>query len=462
LKIFGNTSKIPDPRFKKIKGKKIPELKSWLSKFKKSYARTAFYLQYYTKRLFFQIKKRAPSLKKLHFESFPAIHIKKMDWMDFLLKFSGELLMIIISLTVAGLNLFYFYGGNFQDQSLAANFISRHQSINPLLYAKNNSIVTVVSAQSGIIPQAQADDGLTGLGSGTTATGDADSAAGDNNSIVLSDDNSILAPNPDSIQGLMNQAVKKVYTTQAGDTLQSIAAAFGVSADSILWSNPSLTSNTLKPGWNLIIPPVNGVAVIAGNNDTLPDLAARYNPLRYSSDKTARDNSAAQLLDAIISYNGLDSAEDINPGDFLIIPGGVVATPPAAPKPPKTKSSNSAPNNSTNDVTSISSGYDDVNHLFPRGYCTYYVATQMKITFGGNAKNWLANAKASGYVTGKEAAPRSAVVMSISRYGHVAYVNSVNDDGTITISEMNYDHYNRVDTRTISVNDSSIRGYIYP
>jgi len=64
----------------------------------------------------------------------------------------------------------------------------------------------------------------------------------------------------------------------------------------------------------------------------------------------------------------------------------------------------------------------------------------MNITFGGNAKNWLANAKASDYVTGTEAAPRSAVVMTgpsgaMRRYGHVAYVESVNGDGTITISE---------------------------
>ena len=118
-------------------------------------------------------------------------------------------------------------------------------------------------------------------------------------------------------------------------------------------------------------------------------------------------------------------------------------------------------------MTSISSGYDDVNHLFPRGYCTYYVASRMKITFGGNAKNWLANARASGYVTGNEAAAHSAVVMtgpkgSMRRYGHVAYVESINGDGTITVAEMNYDHFNRVDIRTMSVNDSTIRGYIYP
>ncbi len=389
-----------------------------------------------------------------------------MDWLDFLFKFSSELLVVILSLMVGGLNLFYFHMAVFRDQSLASVFINHHQNANPLLYAKNNSIVTIVSSQGGIIPQAQADD-FTGLGSQTAADNTGDTALGSSN-IVLSDDNSILAPNPDTIQGLMDQAVKKVYTTQAGDTLQSIAAAYGVSPDSIRWSNPSLTSDSIKPGWDLVIPPIDGVAVTAGNNDTLPDLAARYNPLRYNSDKTARDNSAAQLLDSIISYNGLDSAEDINPGDFLIIPGGVVAVPPVAPKPPKTKSTKpTAPDNSINDVTSVSSGYDDINHLFPRGYCTYYVATQMKITFGGNAKNWLANAKASGYVTGNEPAPRSAVVMTgpkgaLRRYGHVAYVNSVNGDDTITISEMNYDHFNRVDTRTLSATDPNIRGYIYP
>jgi surface antigen len=155
---------------------------------------------------------------------------------------------------------------------------------------------------------------------------------------------------------------------------------------------------------------------------------------------------------------------------LIIIPGGQIVQAPApkvTPKP-KPKTSPSQPDNSINEVTSLGDGYDGVNHIFPKGYCTYYVASNMKITFGGNAKNWLANAKASGYVTGQGAAPRTAVVMtgpkgSMKRYGHVAYVESVDaDEGTITISEMNYDHFNRIDTRTISIHDSTIRGYIYP
>lgn len=388
--------------------------------------------------------------------------------MDFVLKFSSELLVLMLSLMVAGLNVFFFTGKSFVDQSLAGNFISRHQVLNEKVYAKNSSIVTVVS-QNNFLPQAYADD-FTGL---SAQNADAGSTAGqDESGTVMDDSSGINAPSPDSIKPMVSSVTKKVYVTQAGDTLKSIAAANGISVNSILWSNPTLTTDTIKPGWDLIIPPTDGVAVTAGDNTTLPDLAAQYNPLRYSTDKTARDNSTSGLLATIISYNGLDSAEDINPGDFLVIPGGVVATPPAPKPTPRTKSKPAAPDNSINDVTSIGSGYDGANHLFPKGYCTYYVANKWlengtKISFGGNAKSWLANAKASGYVTGQEPAPRAAVVMTgptrvMRNYGHVAYVESVNGDGTITISEMNYAHFNRVDTRTLPANDRSIRGYIYP
>jgi surface antigen len=454
--------------WEKIKNTFISDIKSWLSRFKKFISRTAFFTQYYTKKLFFQVKKRAPSLKKLHIDSFPAIHLKRMDWMDFLLKFSGEILVVILSLCVAGLNIFYFAGSagaNFQDGSLAQSFLNNHVGLNQELYAKNTSIVTVVS-QNSFIPQAQADD-FTGLDS-QNISGNDPATSGDNG-IVMSDDNSILAPNPDSINSAVANTVTN-YVTQAGDTLQSIAQKFGVSTNTIRWSNPGLTSSSIEPGWNLLIPPIDGVVVVADDNTTLPDLAVEYSPDRYNTNATVRANSAAQLLASIISYNGLDSAEDINGGQVVIIPGGVVATPPAPPAPPKSSggnsgSSNNNYNNAPAGVTSISPGYDGTAHYFPVGYCTYYVATQMKITFGGNAKNWIANALASHYVVNKEPAVHTAVVFSgygYGRYGHVAYVESVNGDGTITVSEMNYDHFNRVDTRTVPINSPAIKGYIYP
>lgn len=426
-------------------------------------SKAAFVSQYYTKKLIFQVKRRAPSLKKLHVHSFPAIHMKKMDWMDFVFKFSGELLILVLALTVAGLNLFYFTGTRkvaFKDMSLAGNFLIKHNNLNQKLYAKNNTIVTIVSQSTlPFVPQALADD-FTGLD--TLATAEQDSGS----TVVMGDDNSILAPNPDSIQGLVNNATKKIYTTQEGDTLKSIAQANGISVNTIMWSNPNLTGTAIKPGWDLIIPSVDGIAVTADANTTLPDLATRYSPERYSKDKAVRDATAAKLLEKIIYFNGLDSAEDINKGDFLIIPGGVISAPPVQPTPKPVTPKGKAPkiDTSLNSITSVSDGYDDDTHSFPRGYCTYYVSTRMKITFGGNAKNWLANAKASGYIVSQEPAPRTAVVTTDSRrYGHVAYVEEVDsNNGKILVTEMNFVGFNKISQRWIPIDSKTVRGYIYP
>jgi surface antigen len=46
-------------------------------------------------------------------------------------------------------------------------------------------------------------------------------------------------------------------------------------------------------------------------------------------------------------------------------------------------------------------------------------------------------------------------------YGHVAVVESVNSDGSITVSEMNYAGWGIVDHRTISAGQASGYNYIH-
>ncbi len=442
------------PTAKNGKGDFIQEIISWLSQTKALYSRAAFLTQYYSKKLFFQIKKRAPHLKKLHVDSFPAIHIKHMDWMDFLFKFSGELLVLILAVVVSVMNWHFFSAKNYQDNSLAGNFLNNHSEMNRKLFAKNSSIVTLVSGNS-FVPQAFAEDfvGLDAQG----LTGQ--NGASENQDIILGNETTILAPNPDSIQSLIAKQIK-IYQTQANDTLPAIAKNFGVSQQTIMWAN-KLSSSNIKPGWHLIILPTDGTLSIADRNTTLPDLAAKFNPERYNKDKTVRDSSADELLNKIISYNSLANAEDIDTGQYIIIPGGKITE---APKPPQPKPQTKTPpsRDDSDDVTSQGSGYDGVSHIFPKGYCTYYVASRIKITFGGNAKNWLSNAKASGYATGKEPAPRSVVVTTDNRrYGHVAYVEQV-EATRILVSEMNYEKFNKVNQRWIPINSPTIRGYIYP
>ncbi len=381
--------------------------------------------------------------------------------MDFILKFSGEILVLVLSLSVAGLNLFFFSTGDFHDKSLAQNYLNLHPENNPKLYAKNNSIVTVVSG-GGLVPQAYAESF-----SGLDSQGLYGSSNDDGSTIVIADQDTLLAPNPDSVRVNIENQIKS-YTVKNGDTLGQIAQNFGISTQTII-NNNGLSDGYANIGQELKILPVDGLLVTATANDTLPDIAAKFNPLKYSSDKKAKESAQTQLLEKIISYNGLESAEDIDDGQLIIVPGGAVVQ---APKPTPTprpvtshggsSSSSALPKGASNAVTSVSGGYDDVSHTFPKGYCTWYVATRMKITFGGNAKNWLANARASGYVVSNEAAPRTAVVTTDSaRYGHVAYVEQVTDSA-ILVSEMNFEGFNKINQRWIPINSKTIRGYIYP
>ncbi len=436
----------------------LQNIKYRLTKARKLLFKLFFFAQYFTKRLFFQIKRRAPLLKKLHLESFPAIHLNKMDWMDFTLKFAGELLVLVLALMVVGLNLFYFGGAKdsvFKDFSLASVFLNRHTQLNPKLYAKNSQVVTVVSS-GGLFPTALADD-FAGLDNLNLA---AYSAEYEDENLLLGNESTILAPNPDSVQSLIEKQIQ-VYQTQSGDTLGSVAQKFGISQQTIIWAN-NLPSNLIKPGWYLLVLPVDGVAVKADSNDTLPDIAAKYNPQRYNTDKKIRDEAAEKLLDKIISYNALENAEDIDGGQVIIVPGGAITQAPAAPRPvtqPKPTGSGAS-----DVVTSIGSGYDGIGHIFPKGYCTWYVASRMKITFGGNAKNWLANAKSSGYVVKGPSEPsaRTAVVTTDDkRFGHVALVEEVTDTA-IFVTEMNFVGFNKISQRWIPRNSKTIRGYIYP
>jgi surface antigen len=100
------------------------------------------------------------------------------------------------------------------------------------------------------------------------------------------------------------------------------------------------------------------------------------------------------------------------------------------------------------------------NH-FAYGYCTWYVANKRYIPWFGNAIDWWPNARPYGREEGQ--APRVGAVMVTreSGYGHVAYVEAVNADGSWRVSEMNYIGWNRVSTRTISPGQVPLVGFIY-
>jgi len=226
------------------------------------------------------------------------------------------------------------------------------------------------------------------------------------------------------------------YAVQAGDTLSGIATKFGITTDTILWTNSMGNADMVKPGQVLTILPVSGLLYTVKTTDTAQSLATTYQA------------NAAQIL----SFNNAE-IKGLTPGTQIIIPDGVKPA-PIAPTP-SLRSTIASGYTSAPQLTHY--GYSGNGYAF--GYCTYYVATRRNIPANwGNANQWYYNAQASGFKVGSSPIPGAIAWSGAGYYGHVAYVESVSG-GMVTVSEMNYNgNWDRVTTRTVPA--SSFR-YIY-
>jgi surface antigen len=102
-----------------------------------------------------------------------------------------------------------------------------------------------------------------------------------------------------------------------------------------------------------------------------------------------------------------------------------------------------------------------VNSRFPWGWCTWYVATRRDVTWIGNAYQWFGNAQAQGYPVGSTPLAGAVMVTWESGLGHVAYVESVNADGSWLVSEMNFRGFGVTSQRTIKRGQVPLIGFIY-
>lgn len=111
---------------------------------------------------------------------------------------------------------------------------------------------------------------------------------------------------------------------------------------------------------------------------------------------------------------------------------------------------------SSNQLTQQYAAGDSSGNRYSKGYCTWYAKSRRPDLPNnlGNANTWAARASAQGIATGSE--PRAA---AIGQQGmHVVYVESVNGNGTVTVSEMNFEGFGVISSRTVSA--SNFR-YIY-
>lgn len=96
------------------------------------------------------------------------------------------------------------------------------------------------------------------------------------------------------------------YIIQDGDTVESIANAFGLQSSSILYTNGLSEGDVLQVGDTLRIPAVDGVVYEIESGDTLWDIAMDFGVSE----------------DDVIKANPDLDPEAIQPGQIVLVPGG--------------------------------------------------------------------------------------------------------------------------------------------
>jgi surface antigen/phage tail protein X len=239
------------------------------------------------------------------------------------------------------------------------------------------------------------------------------------------------------------------YRTVVGDTVPAIAARYGISDQTLRWAN-NLVTDALAPDTDLTIPTVDGVVYTTKDGDTIESIASKY-----QSDQAR-----------IISKNDLELT-GITSGQRIVLPGGILPENErpgyVAPRPVTTSTVASYSGGSTSYATT------QAGNRYSYGYCTWYVynrRAELGMPIGslwGNASSWAYMARAAGYLV--DHTPTIGSIMqdsySAGGLGHVAVVESIGTDGSITISEMNYAGWNVKSYRTLSAGQAAGYNFIH-
>ncbi|MBR5621518.1 LysM peptidoglycan-binding domain-containing protein [Candidatus Saccharibacteria bacterium] len=239
------------------------------------------------------------------------------------------------------------------------------------------------------------------------------------------------------------------YTVKDGESLDDIAARYGVTTDQIRWSN-GLSNKNITSGQSLMIPSVPGIAYKVKNGDTVDSIASRY----------------GSTTEAIITVNDLEKDQNLAVDSIILIPNGTL---PETERPEYVVSRPTTTASTTSSYQYYAS-YASGNR-YAYGWCTWYAwqwrHDNMPANYDlpsnmGNANTWAVAAAAAGFSVNHTPQPGDVFQTTAGWAGHVGIVQAVNDDGSVTITEMNgVAGWGRVGTSKIPASLVSSYSYIH-
>ncbi len=167
------------------------------------------------------------------------------------------------------------------------------------------------------------------------------------------------------------------YVIQNGDTLGQIAEKFQISINTLKWAN-NLSSNTVRVGQKLVIPPGDGIIYTTKKGDTLDAIALKY---KTTSEKIRNANLLGDILPVSTT---------------IFLPDG--QQPPLPVIADVIRAAESGVAYTLKVINPKGAG-------FVPGHCTYFVAKHWPVKWRGHARYWFKNANAAGFKTGQTALP---------------------------------------------------------
>jgi N-acetylmuramoyl-L-alanine amidase len=255
-------------------------------------------------------------------------------------------------------------------------------------------------------------------------------------------DDSVVAKPQIMAAGLKSKKDIKRYTVQKGDTVPKIAQKFNITSQTVRLSN-NLEGDAVTPGQKLWISPINGIVYKVKPGDTPASVASEF---RASKDE-------------LIAFNDAELTNSFKVGEMIVIPDGL--------NPISPEYNYYSSGNPIGFAFGSSPDYGGPNG-YDYGWCTWHAANR-RMDIGrpipnnmGNAISWLSVARAMGLETGE--LPREGAVvyhLDIGGWGHVAFVERVNPDGSIRVSDMNYPIWGQETYRTVEPSEFGNYRFIY-
>ena len=226
------------------------------------------------------------------------------------------------------------------------------------------------------------------------------------------------------------------YVVKEGESMEDIAARYGISTDQIRWSN-GLKTTALSANQTIYLPKEAGIVYTVKGSDSVDSIASTY----------------GSNVEEITIFNDLDT-KPLSEGQKIFIKNGTL---PEKERPeyvapvirPATRTYNYTYTylGDTSERQNIQViGYNYYGGGQCVGYAVWYRNVSGLSTLApvsatwGNARNWANAARSAGFRVDRTPEVHAVFQTPSGWYGHVGIVVGINGDGSIEVQEANYNY----------------------